>query len=211
MVEEYKLDIMELRIFYLFLFSTLILGCNSNNEKQKINLNYENSQKVERLYINLDIENYTISKDSLISELRNMQTDTLDCSADVYWKIIKRGKEYIPLLIEGLTDTTTTNIYNYCKKGKLNTGEVCYFALEEIAEFPAYVVTHIEFDLITDGCWNFYEYLYDNKCKPEYQNMVKSFYSNNTYQFEKYTPAELTDCYRKYNITGKYRWVVKWP
>lgn len=45
-----------------------------------------------------------------------MKTDTLDCSADVYWKIIKRGKEYIPLLIEGLTDTTKTNIYNYCKK-----------------------------------------------------------------------------------------------
>jgi hypothetical protein len=211
MVEKYKLDSMKSRIFFLFFLSTFILSCNSKEGKQKADLNNENTINVEQLYISLNIEKYPISKDSLISELCYMKTDTLDCSADVYWKIIKRGKEYIPLLIEGLTDTTKTNIYNYCKKGKLNTGEVCYFALEEIAEFPAYVVTHIEFDLITDGCWNFYEYLYDNKYKQEYQNMVKSFYSNNTYQFEKYTPAELTDCYMKYNITGKYKWVVKWP
>ena len=211
MVEKYKLDSMKSRIFFLFFLSTFILSCNSKEGKQKADLNNENTINVEQLYISLNIEKYPISKDSLISELCYMKTDTLDCSADVYWKIIKRGKEYIPLLIEGLTDTTKTNIYNYCKKGKLNTGEVCYFALEEIAEFPAYVVTHIEFDLITDGCWNFYEYLYDNKNKPEYQNMVKSFYSNNSYQFNSYAPSELSDCHKKYNITGKYKWVVKWP
>ncbi len=202
---------MQSRIFYLFFFSTLILACSSKGGKQKANLKNENTTNVEQLYINLNIENYTISKDSLISALGNMKTDTLDCSADAYWKIIKSGKEYIPLLIEGLTDTTKTNIYNYCKKDKLNIGEVCYFALEEIAEFPAFVVTLIEFDVISDGCWCFYDYLYNNHNKPEYQKMVKSFYSNNKYQFDIYTPTELTDCYKKYNITGKYRWVVKWP
>ena len=149
MVEKYKLDSMKSPIFFLFFLSTFILSCNSKEGKLKTDLNNENTLNVEQLYISLNIEKYPISKDSLISELRNMKTDTLDCSADVYWKIIKRGKEYIPLLIEGLTDTTKTNIYNYCKKGKLNTGEVCYFALEEIAEFPAYAVSYTHLTLPT--------------------------------------------------------------
>jgi len=136
-----------------------------------------------------------------------MKTDTLDCSAVAYWKIVKRGRESIPYLIESLTDTTLTNIYNRCKNGKLNVGEVSYFALQEIADFPEFVVTQIQFDFDDqNGCWNFYDYLYDNKNKPMYQKMVRTFYQTNEFVFVESSKSELTACYKKYGIVGKYKW-----
>lgn len=144
--------------------------------------------------------------DSLINLLRTMNANSLDCNAVVYWEIIKRGKASIPFLIESLTDTTMTNVYNKCKRGKLNVGEVSYFALEEIAEFPAFTVTHIQFDLIKqDGCWSFYDYLFDNKNKYDYQKMWRNFYNTNKYVYVRFNKRELTTCRKKYNIEGKYK------
>ncbi len=191
---------------YILFLSTLLLSCKSSTEEQRTTVNNDNKDTLVKLKINSDVSKYSVSKDSLISQLTNMKTDTLNCSAEVYWKIIKRGKESIPLLIESLTDTTKTNIYDQCKKSNLNVGEVSYFALEEIAEFPAFVVTHIQFDVISEGCWSFYDYLYDNKNKPEYQKMARSFYQTNTYKYEEFKKSELTDCYKKYKILGKYKW-----
>lgn len=78
--------------------------------------------------------------------------------------------------------------------------------MEEIAEFPAFVVTHMQFDFISDGCWSFYDYLYDNKNKPDYQKEIRAFYQKNTYKYEKFKKSELTKCYKNYGITGKYKW-----
>ena len=49
-------------------------------------------------------------------------------------------------------------------------------------------------------------YLFDNKNKLEYQKMVRTFYETNTYKFEEFKKSELTDCYKKYKILGKYKW-----
>jgi len=144
------------------------------------------------------------SNDSLVSSLPNMQSYQLDCSADVYWRIIKRGKEAIPVLIESLTDTTLTNVYHRCKHGRLNVGEIAYFALEEIAEFPTFIVTHYKFDVYKKGCWNFYEYLFDNRNKNEYRKMVSDFYDSNKFVYSKFNRNDITDCQRKYEIIGKY-------
>ena len=147
-------------------------------------------------------------KDSLIAMLPTMKADTFDCTADIYWKIIQRGKTSIPLLIESLTDTRMTNIYDNCKLGKLNVGEVSYFALQEIAEFPAFLVTNIQFDLVANNCWNFYDYFFDNKNKPEYQKMMRDFYDTyktSKYVFVKYDEKELKKCYKLYRIEGKLR------
>lgn len=182
----------------LITFIILLLSCRNNN-----------STNIKVLDIDLaDLKSSTNKivkqKDSLISMLPTMKAQTLDCSADIFWKIIKRGKSSIPLLIESLTDTTMTNIYDSCKHGKLNIGEVSYFALEEIAEFPAFVVTDIQFDLIVNDCWNFYDYLFDNKNKKEYQKMVRDFYNTNKYTYTKFDKKELNSCRKQYKIEGKY-------
>lgn len=152
-----------------------------------------------------------VSDDPLIAKLAKMETDTLDCSADVYWEIIGKGRAYIPKLIESLIDTTSTNIYHGCKSGKLNIGELSYFALEEIGDFPAFVVTNVQFDVISlnEGgysCWSFYDYLFDDKNKAEYKAKVKSFYKEARFEYIEYQDSIITDCMKKYSIKGKYKW-----
>ena len=91
---------MKLTAMYIFILSTLFLSCNSSTLEQKTTVQNRNTDSLNELKTNSNIGEYTVSKDSLISQLVEMKTDTLDCSADVYWKIVKRGKESIPLLIE---------------------------------------------------------------------------------------------------------------
>ncbi|MFK7750506.1 MAG: hypothetical protein AB8B65_19095 [Kordia sp.] len=147
-------------------------------------------------------------KDSLIVALANMKTDTLDCTADAYWQIIGQGNSIIPNLLTHLTDTTTTNIYYVCKEGNLNIGELSYFALNTISDFPASMVTQIQFDLVyrknEAPCWNFYRYFFNNENKAHYQEKAISFYEKSKFKFVKYSNSEITNCMKKYNIKGKY-------
>ena len=180
---------MKIRFLILFSIGLILIPVKNTQAKTIIHFTISNSD----------------STDSLVSKLNEIKTDTLDCSADIYWKIIKRGKASIPFLIESLTDTTQTNIYNNCKKDKLTIGEVAYFALEEIAEFPAFKVTQIQFDVNSDGCWNFYEYFFNPKNKKEYQVMIRKFYTENKYIYFKYNESELNNCQIKYKISGKFK------
>lgn len=148
---------------------------------------------------------YVVSKDSLISQLTNKEITSLDSNNSVYWEIIKRGEKSIPLLIESLCDTTQTNIYDKCKRGYLTIGDVSYFALEEIAEFPAFLVTKIQFCTVDveNNCWSFYDYLYNNENKPQFQKMVSDFYKSNVYIFKKFKKDEMNPARTKFKITGK--------
>jgi hypothetical protein len=184
---------MKVIFIIVLVLQVLLVGCN-NHDSEKLTLN-----------IGRDQAHLPAQKDSLIAMLPAMKADSLDCNADIYWKIIKRGRASIPLLIESLTDTTMTNVYDRCKRGKLNVGEVSCFALKEIAEFPTFLVTHIQFDVITDNCWNFLDYLYNDANKKEYQQMVRKFYDKNVYVFERFPEKELNECRRQYNIEGKLR------
>lgn len=184
---------------YLSISILIFLGCENATEKIPAVVEEKNEIVAK------------VSTDSLISKLAKMKTDTLDCSAEVYWQIIGEGKDYIPKLIESLIDTTSTNIYHGCKSGKLNIGELSYFALEEIGDFPAFVVTKMQFDVISTNengwrCWSFYNYFFDNKNKAEYQAKVKSFYEESEFEFVEYPDSIITNCMEKYSINGKYKW-----
>lgn len=197
---------MKLKITYLISSLTFLLSCNSSIEKSTDSFANKQSDNIIFNRTAIDMILYPKSTDSLISKLDNMSSKTLDSSAVTFWMIIKRGQASIPLLIESLTDTTETNIYDNCKKSKLNVGEVSYFALNEIAEFPAFLVTHMQFDVYdNEGCWSFYDYLYNNNYKPTYQAMVRTFYRTNKFKFIEFQKSELTDCYKKYKILGKYK------
>lgn len=189
----------------LFFISIVLLSCKTATEPQK---NISPPQSFDKLdiYESEETRNeFPVSQDSLISQLPRMQTTHLDCAADVYWKIIKRGKASIVPLIESLTDTTETTIYDPCKNGRLTIVEVAYFALEEIAEFPAFAVTHIQFDYFNGDCWSFFEYLFDHSNKHDYQNKVSTFYQSNQFTYSKFKKSELTACHLQYEIEGKYK------
>ena len=139
---------------------------------------------------------------TMVNSLRFMKADTLDCNADLYWKIIAQGNKAIPFLIDKLNDTSETNISFHCKRTKLNLAELAFLALDEIAFFPTFEITHLQFDVIHNDCWSFYDYFYNNKNKSDYKRMVKAWYSNNKTKLKSTVipKKQLTDCQKKYKI-----------
>ncbi|MEO7486988.1 MAG: hypothetical protein ABIU77_07790, partial [Ferruginibacter sp.] len=118
-----------------------------------------------------------------------------------------------PLLIDKLTDTTQTNIKYHCKKTNLNVGEVAQFALTEIANFPAFLVTKMQFDYIIidepgQGCWSFYDFLFINSNKPRYQKNVREWYDKEKgkYKAERIEKNKQTECQKLYGVDTYYRW-----
>jgi hypothetical protein len=146
---------------------------------------------------------------SMIDSLQYINANSLDCSADLYWRIISNGENSIPFLIDKLTDTSSTNIISVCKKTKLNVAEVSYEALTEIGEFPMYLMTHIQFDYFeNNGCWSFYTYFYNDRNKKEFKNLVSNWYlkEKNKYKSKRISKNKLSECQKKYGITKFYKW-----
>jgi hypothetical protein len=145
---------------------------------------------------------------AMVDSLKYLRADKLDCTADIYWRIIGQEDKVIPFLIEKLSDTTSTNISFHCKSSKLNVAEVSYFALQQIASFPAHVITHIQFDVITDNCWSFFDYFFNNQNKAAYQKMVRDWYTKNHSKFKKKKLAkeDRTDCHLAYKVESYYKW-----
>lgn len=145
---------------------------------------------------------------SMVDSLKYLKVNSLDCSAGLYWQIIAKGDNAIPFLIDKLTDTNSTNIKSSCKTTKLNVAEISYEALTEIAEFPMYVMTHIQFDVIHNGCWSFYNYLYNDGNKKEFQKLVREWYlkEKKHYKAKTISKKKLTACQKKFKITKYYEW-----
>ena len=150
---------------------------------------------------------------TMVDSLQDIKVDTFNCNADLYWRIVAKGKDAIPFLIDKLTDTTQTNIKYHCKKMKLNVGEVAQFALTEIAYFPAFLVTKLQFDLIIvdetgQGCWSFYDFLFINSNKPRYQKSVREWYNKEKakYKATNISEEQQTECQKKFGVDTYYRW-----
>ena len=146
---------------------------------------------------------------SMVDSLEYLKTDTLDCTADLYWRIVSKGEKAIPFLIDKLSDTTQTNISHNCKATKLNVGEVAYFALQQIAFFPAFVITNIQFDVIYgNGCWSFFDYFFDNNNKNHYQSLVRLWYNSNKTKFKslKIPKNKMTACQKRFSIDKYLMW-----
>lgn len=149
----------------------------------------------------------------MVDSLQFIKSDTLDCSADLYWRIIAQGKEAIPFLIEKLTDTTQTKIKFHCKKTCLNVGEIAQFALSEIASFPpaAMGVGQFDFFMIDEqgqSCWSFYDYLFNNSKKEKYKTIVQNWYNKeiSNYKCIIIPEKERAQCQKQFGITKYYRW-----
>ena len=145
----------------------------------------------------------------MTDSLLYLKSENLYCSADLYWRIVAKGKEAIPFLIDKLNDTTQTNVSHHCKATKLNVGDISYFALQQIAFFPAFHITNLQFDVIYgNGCWSFFDYLFDNANKSGYQDLVRKWYDKNRTKFtiQKIPKGKLTLCQQKFNIDSYLMW-----
>ena len=145
----------------------------------------------------------------MVDSLRYLEADTLDCRANLYWRIISKGEKAIPFLIDKLSDTTQSNVSFACKSARLNVGEISYFALNQIGYFPAFTITHIQFDYTDDnGCWIFYEYLFNNENKTKYQTLVKEWFARNQSKFhrQKIRKKKQSPCQKHYGINTYLKW-----
>ena len=170
-------------------------------------------KKILATFFFLHILTFSFGQDNdlrlMVDSLQYLKADTLDCSATLYWKIISKGEKVIPFLIDNLNDTTQTNVSHSCKATKLNVREVAYFALQQIAFFPAFVITHIQFDVIYgNGCWSFFDYIFNNENKKNYQHLVRQWYETNKTKFkvEKISKKRQTTCQKKFHIDTYLTW-----
>jgi hypothetical protein len=146
---------------------------------------------------------------SMVDSLQFLNADTLDCKADLYWRIIAKNEKVIPVLINKLSDSTETNISHPCKLTKLNVAEVAYFALQQIAFFPTFVITHIQFDFsYGNGCWSFFDYFFNNANKKHYQDLLRQWYDKNKMKFkaQKISKKNQTLCQKKFQINTYLKW-----
>lgn len=143
-----------------------------------------------------------------------LYSNTLDCKADLYWRIVAKGKEALPYLIENLSNTEPTNIKFHCKKKRLNAGEVSYFAINEIGYFPLMLTTNMQFDVFrldTTGqsCWSFYDFFFYDPNKVIYQEKIRKWYQDKQpkYSAKKIENKDLTECQKKYGIKTYFQFI----
>jgi hypothetical protein len=147
-----------------------------------------------------------INVQSLVDSLQYMKSDSLDCSADIYWRTIAQGEKAIPYLIEKLTDTTSTSVKGYCKSTRLNVGDIAWFALNQIG-VPVYVVIQMQFCIVgAGGCWSFYDYLFENANKISIRKKVTKWYAINRTRFRAKKISQRNACQLKYDIRKYFRW-----
>ncbi len=128
----------------------------------------------------------------------------LGCNT-VFWKIIARQKESIPLLIEKLDDTTMTAVKDKCKKNNLRVGDLAYLALEEIIPLPFFAVTGVQCDVIKDGCVvGVFEYIESNRKKFKAQVYAWNRLESKNFIWRRYDSNHLTPCRFGNGIEGKY-------
>lgn len=149
----------------------------------------------------------------LVDSLKYMQTDTLDCSAEIFWKIVAQREKAVPFLIEKLTDLTPTRIKDRCKTTPLNVSEVAYYAFRQIADLPLFRVTEIQFDYFDGkGCNGFHNWYFFSDSlahKQDFQDKIRKCWLTNfsTYRWVKISKNNLSSCQILAGIKGYYKFV----
>ena len=74
--------------------------------------------------------------------------------------------------------------------------------------FPAFAITHVQFDLIENGCGTFFDYLFNNENKKDYQDLAWKWYVTNKTKFkaQKISKKNQTACQKKFGIDSYLMW-----
>lgn len=145
----------------------------------------------------------------MVDSLMYTKNDSAFGYSSIFWRIVQQKKLAIPYLIDKLNDTAITLVTYECKKSNLNVGDIAYFALDQIGDFPASTVMQSQFDVYSGNCWSFYYWLFDNYNKPECKKKVSEFYSTSQFKWVVIPEKERSKAQKKYHITGHYEWIEK--
>lgn len=143
-----------------------------------------------------------------IDSLKYLSKDACNCNS-VYWRVVKYGKDAIPLLIARMDDTTETKATYVCKKGNLKLGDLCFGVLEEIMNVHYFYITHMQFDLVDENQCQVGVYGYLDREREKFKQQLSNYYETykNNLKFIKYSYSPEyppSACKVKYKIYGYY-------
>jgi len=85
---------------------------------------------------------------------------TQGCGQKLFWNVVKKKREVIPLLLDKLDDTTTTEATVPNFGGRWTVADVAYNALEEIIkDIPTFDLLGVQFDHHGCGYCSYWQHL----------------------------------------------------
>jgi hypothetical protein len=131
-----------------------------------------------------------------IDSLKYLSKDAYNCNS-VYWRVVKYGKDAIPLLIARMDDTTETKATYVCKKGNLKLGDLCFGVLEEIMNVHYFYITQV-------GVYGYLDRERE-KFKQQLSNYYETYKNNLKFIKYSYSPEYPPNaCKVKYKVYGYY-------
>ena len=100
----------------------------------------------------------------------------LGCGDVIFWELVEKKLEIVPLLIEKVNDTTKVNVYVPNFGGKYTVGDAAYVVISEIIKgIPTFELLDIEFD--NEGC-GYCAYWFHLRSSVENRNKFQKALSN---------------------------------
>ncbi len=105
----------------------------------------------------------------------------LGCGDVIFWKLVKKKLEIVPLLIEKVNDTTKVNVYVPNFGGKYTVGDAAYVAISEIIKgIPTFDLLDVEFDREGCGYCSYYFHLRSSVAhRNKFQKALSKWYGKN--------------------------------
>jgi|GEM_PF-1981733 len=125
-------------------------------------------------------ENYKKLADSLryVTEVPYIE----NCKDPVFWKIVSKGKDIVPHLIDKMTDTRKLekDVYVRFFGGKYTVADIAYVAIQEIiADIPTFELLDVPFHEECGYCSYWYYVRESKKNRKKFQRAVRNWYEEN--------------------------------
>lgn len=103
------------------------------------------------------------------------------CGSKIFWKVVQQKDKIIPVLIDNLSDTTSSEAYVPNFGGKYAVADIAYLAMEEIIEgIPLFELLGVRFDAQDCGFCSYWKHVRaDIKNRKRFQKAVRNWYREN--------------------------------
>jgi len=107
--------------------------------------------------------------------------DAVGCGDKTFWRVVQQKQNIVPVLIDMLADTTTTEATVPNFGGQWTVGDIAYAGLQEIIHgIPTFDLLGVKFD--SEGCgfcayWNHLRT--DIRNRKKFQTSVRNWYAKN--------------------------------
>lgn len=118
------------------------------------------------------------------------------CGDNIFWRVVQQKQAIIPLLINKLSDTTTTSAVVPNFGGQWTVGDIAYSALKEIIQdIPTFELLGVKFDQAGCGYCSYWDHLRKSRQnRIRFQAAVRSWYNNHKQNLIWVVSNDFTTC-----------------